>query len=159
MSFKRDSTVYIIHNLILSTLVLECNESDSDDVSSSSTSSEYSAPSMDDYEEFETDPTSLSFMDQVMNIRNAIKVYCRNNITKLKIKIVTMLNSNAKSHSVPHRRIKKLTSRKCNSVDKIFDYFSCYIKRENPTVLRIMVDASGCSKAKNLYDDYFSAED
>ena len=84
---------------------------------------------------------------------DAIKVYYKNGVNRLKTKIIVMLNSNP--HIVPHRKIKKLSKWNCNTTDKIFEYFSSYVKKESPEVLRIMVDASGCKKALNLYKDYF----
>jgi len=107
---------------------------------------------LDSFEDFEVDPDSL-FTDLLDSIMDAIKVYCKNGVKKLKIKIITMLNSNP--HIVPHRHIEKLSEWNCNTTDHIFEYFSSYIKKESPAVLRIIVDASGCKKALNIYEDYF----
>lgn len=114
----------------------------------------YSA-SMDSIERFETDQDSLSFTDPLIdNIMDAIKDHCPHGIKKLKTKIIVMLNSEAQYHDIPHRYIEKLSKCKYSSTDDIFKYFSCYIKRKNPVVLRIIVDASGCKKAKDLYDSF-----
>lgn len=126
-------------------------EPDSD---TTSTTSGYSA-SLDSFEAFETDSTSLSFIDLLDDIMDAIKIYCKDKIKILKIKINAMLNSESRSHNVPHRHIEKLSKHYCETTDDIFNYFSNYIKRESPAVLRIIVDASDCSKAKHLYEDYF----
>lgn len=110
---------------------------------------------MDSCEELETDPDSYSFADLLDSIMDVMKINCKSRIKKLKIKIITMLNSNTRSHSVPRRYIKKLRKYHCRTTDDIFVYFSNYIKRESPEVLRIIVNASGCSKARELYEDYF----
>jgi len=112
---------------------------------------------MDSYEEFKTDPVSLSFVDLLDNIMNDIHFHHKNKIKRLKIKIITMLNSNAQHHNVPHRHIEKLSST-CdyNATADIFNYFSRYIKRDSPEVLRLIIEASGCSKARDLYENYFN---
>ena len=125
-------------------------ESDSD---ASSSTSGYS-PSLDSFEDFEPD---TSFADLLDSIKEAVEVHCTDRITRLKIKVISMLNSNSRDHSVPPRYIRKLSRSKCkcDTTDSIFDYFSCYIKREDPVVLRIIVESSGCKKAIDLYEDYF----
>ena len=106
-------------------------------------------------ERFETDSVSLSFTDALENIMKVIGDYCQHRIKRLKIKIIAMLNSEARYHDVPYQYIEKLSKHKCSSTDDIFSYFSRYIKRENPAVLSIIVAASGCKKAKDLYDSYY----
>lgn len=139
--------------------ILFVSEYESDSDTSSSTTSGYSPSSdseLDSFEDFGPDPESTSFIDLLDNIMEAVRVYCTNRITTLKTKIIVMLNSNSRDHSVPHRHIEKLSrSKKCNTTNSIFEYFSCYIKRENPAVLRIIVESSGCKKAIDLYKDYF----
>ena len=110
---------------------------------------------MNNIERFETDPVSSSFTDALENIMNVIEDYCQHRIKRLKIKIIAMLNSEAWYHDVPYQYIEDLSECKCSSTDEIFSYFSYYIKRENPVVLRIIVAASGCKKAKDLYDSYY----
>ena len=107
-------------------------------------------------ERFETDPVSLSFNDLLDNIMDAVNVYCQYKIERFKIKIIILLNSEAPKHDVPHRHIDKLSKCKCSTTHDIFKYFSSYIRREKPAVLRIIVEASGCRKAKDLYDNYLN---
>ena len=124
------------------------------DSDASSTTSGYS-PSLDSFEDFEPDQGSLSFNDLLDSIMDAIKVYHSDSIKILKSKVIIMLNSNSQGHSVPPRYIEKLSRYNCNNTDGIFEYFSRYIKKESPAVLRIIVDASDCKKARDLFENYF----
>ena len=132
-------------------LILEYQDSDA-----SPSTSAYS-PSLDtSYEDFEPDPDSLSFRDQCDDIMDAIKDYYKESgITRLKAKIIMMLNSNTEGHTIPRRYVEKLSKCKCKTTDSIFEYFSPYIKKDNPAVLRIIVEASGCKKAKDLCENHF----
>lgn len=107
-------------------------------------------------ERFETKQVSLSFNDLLDNIMDAVNVYYQCKIKTLKVRIIVMLNSEAQHHDVPPRHIEKLTKFKCKTTHDIFQYFSGYIRRENPVVLRLIVEASGCRKAKDLYESYFN---
>ena len=141
-------------------VILEYESDQSSDASSTTSDSDASSttsdsPSLDSFEDFEPAADSLSFTNLLHSIMDAIKVYCKNGVNRLKFKIITMLNSNAQGHNVLHRDIKKLSKSKCNTTDGIFKYFSCYIRKESPGVLGMIVYASGCKKAKELYDGYF----
>ena len=105
------------------------------------------------YERFDSNPDVGKFTDLLNSISDAIADRYDSQIKKLITKVNAMLNS--ENHNVPRHVIHKLGGSQCKDTDELFHILSPYIKPNTVEVLGIIVKASGCKKAINLYEDSF----
>jgi len=105
------------------------------------------------YERFDSNPDVGKFTDLLNSISDVIADRYDSQIKKLIAKVNVTLNS--ENHNVPHHVIRKLGGGQCKDTDELFRILSPYIKPDSVEVLGIIVKASGCKKAINLYEDSF----
>jgi len=104
------------------------------------------------YEQFDSNPEVAKFTEQLNRIINTIADRYDSQIRRLITKVNVMLNS--ENHNVPRRVICELGRRQCKDTYELFHILSPYIKPNSLEVLKIIVKASGCEKAINLYEEF-----